>query len=99
MSLAQPVCAEGARLHDCLLLLYIFTCIGSDDYTSVSSMELTFRPATSTDPQCGDIQITDEDILEDDESFNVILGSSDSAVMVNPSTATVTIRNDDGKFP
>lgn len=78
--------------------MYIFTCIGSDDYTSVSSMELTFRPATSTNPQCGDIQITDEDILEDDESFSVILDSSDGTVMVSPSTATVTVRNDDGKF-
>ena len=72
--------------------------VGSDDYTSVSSMELTFRPAIATEPRCGDIQITNEDVLEDDESFDVILFSSDNAVVINPSTATVTIRNDDSKF-
>ena len=61
-------------------------------------MELTFRPATATESRCGDIQITNEDILEDDESFDVILGSSDNAVVINPNVATVTIRNDDSKF-
>ena len=61
-------------------------------------MELTFRPATATESHCGDIQITNEDVLENDESFDVILGSSDSAVIINPSTTTVTIRNDDSKF-
>jgi hypothetical protein len=61
-------------------------------------MELTFQPATATEPRCGDVQITNEDILEDDESFSVVLGSSDNAVVVDSSTATVTIRNDDSKF-
>ena len=72
--------------------------LGSDDYTSVSSMELSFQPATVTEPSCGDVQIANEDILEDDESFTVILDSSDNAVVINSNTVTVTIRNDDSKF-
>ncbi len=80
-------------------IIYYYTFFaGSDDYTSVSSMELTFQPATATEPRCGDIQIVNEDVLEEDESFNVILGSSDNAVVVDSNTATVTIRNDDSKF-
>lgn len=71
---------------------------GSDDYTSESNMELTFRPATATEPRCGDVQITDEEALEDDESFNVLLGSFDNAVVIDPNTATITIRNDDSEF-
>ena len=61
-------------------------------------MELTFRPATATEPRCGNIQIANEEILENSESFNVILGSSDNSVVVNPDTATITILNDDSKF-
>ena len=72
--------------------------LGSDDYTSVSNMELSFQPATATEPSCGDVQITNEDILEDDESFIVTLDSSDNAIVIDSNTATVTIRNDDSKF-
>lgn len=61
-------------------------------------MELSFQPATATEPSCGDVQITNEDILEVDESFIVILDSSDNAVVINSNTAAVTIRNDDSKF-
>lgn len=61
-------------------------------------MELSFQPATANEPSCGDVQIANEDILEDDESFSVILDSSDNAVVINSNTATVTISNDDSKF-
>ena len=61
-------------------------------------MELRFRVASATQPQCADIQLVDDSILENDETFLVILSSSDSVVMINPNTATVTISNDDGKL-
>ena len=72
--------------------------VGPDDYTSVSSMEFTFRPVTATEPRCRDIQITNEEVLENNESFLVILGSSDNAVLINQDTTNVTIFNDDSKF-
>ena len=61
-------------------------------------MELRFRIASSTQPQCADIQLEDDTIRENDETFFVMLSSSDSEVMINPSAATVTINNDDGKL-
>ena len=61
-------------------------------------MELRFRVASATQPQCDDIQLVNDNIRENDETFFVMLSSSDSAVMINPSAAAVTINNDDGKL-
>ena len=61
-------------------------------------MELRFRAVSATQPQCADIQLVDDSILENDETFIVILSSSDSVAMINPNTATVTISNNDGKL-
>ncbi len=61
-------------------------------------MELRFRVASTTQPQCADIQLVDDSIRENDETLFVMLSSSDGAVMINPSTAAVIINNDDGKL-
>lgn len=63
----------------------------------MSNVEIRFQPASVSQPQCADIQLVDDNVLENDENFFVILSSLDSAVLTNPSTATVTINNDDGK--
>ena len=60
-------------------------------------MELRFRVASASQPQCADIQLIDDSILENDETFFIMLTSTDSAVTVNPNAATVTINDDDGK--
>ena len=70
-----------------------------DDYIPVSNMELTFQPAPTPQPQCDDIQLENDNIVESDEIFRVILSSTDSAVVTDPNTATVTISNDDSKLP
>ena len=44
------------------------------------------------------IPIVGDNVDENAESFSVSLTTGDSAVMLNPSTTTVTIENDDGKF-
>ena len=46
------------------------------------------------------IPIVGDNVDENTESFSVSLTNTagDSAVMLNPSTTTVTIENDDGKF-
>ena len=61
-------------------------------------MELLFRPASTTQPQCADIQLVDDSVLENNETFLVTLSSSDSAILTNPDATTVTINNDDGNM-
>ena len=71
---------------------------GPDDYTSMSNVELTFRPISANVPQCGNLLLANDDILESDESFLVTLSSPDGAVVFTPDATTVTINNDDSKL-
>ena len=64
------------------------------DYT-VTSSDLTFDAATSS--QTVTIPILDDDIVEDSETIIVTLTSTDPAAILNPSSATVTIEDNDGK--
>ena len=67
----------------------------SDDYAEPTPMELTI--VTGTDQQCTSISISDDPILENDEFFSVVLNTTDQAVTLRPSTANITIEDDDGK--
>ena len=49
-----------------------------------------------TGTQCRSISITDDSILENDEVFVVALSTTDQDVILNPSTTSVTILDDDG---
>ena len=60
-------------------------------------MPLTFQPMSASDPQCAPIAIANDNILEADESFSVVLTSTDEAAMLNPSSASVTIIDNDGR--
>ena len=56
---------------------------------------LTFLSGESTgDMQCVNISIIDDTIVEDDETFSVSLISTDLAVNITVSDATVTINPD-----
>lgn len=70
---------------------------GQDDFIEVVSRELIFLPLLANEPQCDEIRIEVDDILENIESFQVILSPSDIAVTIDPRTATVRILNDDRK--
>ena len=61
-------------------------------------MELTFQPAPTPQPQCDNIQLENDNIVENNEIFQVILTSIDSAVVTDPNNTTVTINNDDSKW-
>ena len=93
-------------------LIYIYSCVYTDivhvsfmfyhflppassDYTTVS-MELTFNAGTTN--QTVMIPITGDTVEEGTESFTVSLVSADSAVILNPSTTTVTIEDDDSEL-
>ena len=64
------------------------------DYTSVSR-NLTFNADLTI--QVVEVPIIDDDIVEHSEIINLTLVSTDSAVILNPSTSTVTIEDVDSK--
>ena len=61
------------------------------DYTTVSR-NLTFDPAVTS--QTVPVAIIDDLIVEHSEIINLTLTSTDPAVILNPSTSTVTIEDD-----
>ena len=65
------------------------------DYTPVSQ-SLTFNAAVTT--QMVVVPIIDDDIVEHSEVINLTLVSTDSAVILNPSTTTITIEDVDSKL-
>ena len=65
------------------------------DYTPVSQ-SLTFNAAVAT--QMVAVPIIDDDIVEHSEIINLTLVSTDSAVILNPSTSTITIEDVDSKL-
>ena len=61
----------------------------------VTSSDLAFNATTSS--QTVTIPILEDDIVEDSETIIVTLTSTDSAAIVNPQSASVTIEDNDGK--
>ncbi len=59
---------------------------------------MTFEPGVGTLLECESISIINDTILEDSEQFSVTLTTLDVDVTIRPSTATVTIGDDDGRF-
>ena len=77
------------------LLTYIFLYAAGMDYTTVSST-LTFKAAVTT--QTIEVPVIDDHILEHSEIINLTLVSTDSAVILNPSTSIITIEDMDSKL-
>ena len=50
-----------------------------------------FQPETANQSQCINITIRSDVVLEDDESFFVVLDSSEPRIILNPNTSVVTI--------
>ena len=48
--------------------------------------------------QCVSITILSDDILEENETFSVVLSTNDQDVDISQSQSTVTIANDDGTY-
>lgn len=57
---------------------------------------LTFSPNLEV-TLCSQIPIQNDSVLEDDETFSVLLSTSDSSVSLVPSSGLVTIVDDDSK--
>ena len=65
------------------------------DYTPVSR-NLTFNATATT--QMVEVPIIDDHIVENSEVINLTLVSTDSDVMLNSSTSTITIEDVDSKL-
>lgn len=59
-------------------------------------VEINFNSSVAT--QCQVIPVISDAILESDETFLVNLNASDPDVLLENSTATITITNDDRKL-
>ena len=60
------------------------------------STTLSFTPSSAVEPQCRNVTINLDDILEVDESFLVELSSTDRAVNSLPVQSTVNIEDSTG---
>ncbi len=66
------------------------------DYTEVS-LSLEFTQLNADKPQCISITITNDDVLESGETFSVELSTSEpDVVLLSPSSAVISIMDDDG---
>ena len=65
------------------------------DYTSLSR-NLTFNVTATT--QVVEVPIIDDHVVENSEVINLTLVSTDSAVVLSPSTSTITIEDVDSKL-
>ena len=85
-----------AQCLNCMdhLFTYIFLYAAGMDYTP-ASRSLTFNAAVTT--QAVEVYIIDDHTVEHSEIINLTLVSTDSAVMLNPSTSTITIKDVDSK--
>lgn len=89
-----PGSAEGnvLTLH-MYTLKYNFHFTGNVDFTSLSGVSLMFTGANGVD--CVDIFILDDETVEVNETFSVLLASSNAAVDIAKNSATVTVIDDD----
>ena len=81
-------------MDHCSLCTYILMYAAGIDYTPVSR-NLTFNADLTI--QVVEVPIIDDHIVEHSEIINLTLVSTDSAVILNPSTSTITIEDVDSK--
>ena len=71
--------------------------IDGTDY-QFTSEQLTITPGTTGDPPCILILILNDLVVEDTKIFSVNLTTTDSDVLLHPSSAVITIEDDDSEF-
>ena len=70
-----------------------FCCIADSDYSQVGGVPLSFTGTNGM--QCSSIPILDDTIVELDESFSVLLSTSNPAVNLIRDSASVSVRDND----
>ncbi len=69
----------------------------TDDYIPSGAVSKTFSPIDASKPQCTNIAIRSDNIIEEVETFMVSLTAGIDAVNVIIGEATVSITDNDGK--
>ena len=77
-------------------ILHFVISSAGEEYTSVST-NVTFNASTET--QTVNIPILDNEIVAGSTMFSVSLTSADSAAILNPASADITIEDDDSEKP
>ena len=68
------------------------------DYDAITTNGTFLNGSMAGDMECVSVTITDDSALELDETFTVILTTSEPAVTLSNDTATITITDNDGLF-
>lgn len=85
--------------NDCFNYSNLSSFLASPDYTLPASFFVTFDTnSMSGDTLCVTIGLAPDTLKEGDESFTVSISDSGDAGTQTPTSATVTIEDDDGKF-
>ena len=71
--------------------------IAPGDFSSLMD-QLTFNSGSGLRQECATITVGSDTTLEDDESFSVVLTTTDPNVSISRNTTVVTITNDDSKY-
>ncbi len=84
------------RFYYCFSIKTTTASADSNDFGGITRRDLTFRPGETTISVT--IQIANDVVVENDESFIVTLETSHPRVQFSRDTATVTIDDDDRKY-
>ena len=76
--------------------MFLLSTLAEIDYTSLVMEEVVFQPSTSV--MCVNISTLSDNTLESNETFVVLLATSDPDVNLGANSTTITIQNDDGKW-
>ena len=85
-------------MHTSIVKQYVFLYIFTEDEDFLSNTQ-SFTFNTGDPTPCIDITIVQDPDLENCETFDILISTTDSNVFPSPSTATVTIYDDDGMCP
>ena len=79
-----------------MLIFYSLISSAGEEYTAVFT-NVTFNASTPTHTE--NISILDNEIVAGSTMFSVAVTSADSAALVNPASADITIEDDDSEKP
>ncbi len=68
------------------------------DYVGMSPFIIFSSGLTDDDTKCVDISILDDDALEENQTFNMTLTTSDPDVMLGTDLTTIAIMDNDGWY-
>ena len=80
-----------------MIIPHVAFIIASNDYTAVEENLLMFTPGVNISCTT-EVLIINDDVLEDNQTFNVVLSTTDSDILLDIASTTITIVDNDGKI-